>query len=254
MIDEIQTLLDDYLSWLRDRTVLREVNDCVEITTPYLDRHNDYLQIYAKRANGGFLLTDDGYVVDDLEQCGCKIDSGKRSELVHTTLRGFGVELRKKAIEVRASKEDFQLRKHSLVQAMLAVNDLFYLAQPSVASLFVEDVTNWLDEAEVRYTPNVRFAGASTYDHRFDFVIPKSGTHPERVVRSINRPGRDMAQAAAFAWMDTRESRPAESRAYAILNDSDKAVPDIILAALRNYDVGPVLWSEREQARSELAA
>ena len=113
MIDEIQTLLDDYLSWLRDRTVLREVNDCVEITTPYLDRHNDYLQIYAKRANGGFLLTDDGYVVDDLEQCGCKIDSGKRSELVHTTLRGFGVELRKKAIEVRASKEDFQLRKHS---------------------------------------------------------------------------------------------------------------------------------------------
>ena len=63
-----------------------------------------------------------------------------------------------------------------------------------------------------------------------------------------------MAQAVAFAWMDTRESRPAESRAYAILNDSDKAVPDIILAALRNYDVGPVLWSEREQARSELAA
>jgi hypothetical protein len=37
-------------SWLKDRTTLREVNgEYVEITTPYIDRHNDALQIYARR-------------------------------------------------------------------------------------------------------------------------------------------------------------------------------------------------------------
>ena len=66
MIQDIQTLLDRYSVWLKDRTILREVGDFIEITTPYLDRHNDYLQIYAKRANGGFMLTDDGYVLDGL--------------------------------------------------------------------------------------------------------------------------------------------------------------------------------------------
>jgi len=50
MIDEIQVLLDKYLQWLKDKTVLRQVNDWVEITTPYLDRHNDYLQMYARLA------------------------------------------------------------------------------------------------------------------------------------------------------------------------------------------------------------
>jgi hypothetical protein len=29
------------------------------ITTPYLDRHNDTLQIYARSENGALVLTDD---------------------------------------------------------------------------------------------------------------------------------------------------------------------------------------------------
>ena len=60
MIDEIQKLLDQYLAWLRDKTTLRQVKDWIEITTPYLDRHNDYLQIYVKRENSGFIITDEG--------------------------------------------------------------------------------------------------------------------------------------------------------------------------------------------------
>ncbi len=150
MIYEIQRLLDDYLAWLRDRTTLRQLDDWVEITTPYLDRHNDYLQIYAKKQDGGFLLTDDGCTLNDLEQCGCRLDSPKRQELLKVTLNGFGVQLRHDALETQASPQSFPLRKHNLVQAMLAVNDMFYLATPVVASLFYEDVVTWLDLHEVR--------------------------------------------------------------------------------------------------------
>ena len=58
MIDEIQNLLDKYLLWLKDKTTLRQVQDWIEITTPYLDRHNDYMQIYVKHDNGGFVISD----------------------------------------------------------------------------------------------------------------------------------------------------------------------------------------------------
>jgi hypothetical protein len=44
------------------------------------------------------------------------------------TLSGFGVKLRDEALEVQSTADTFPLKKHSLVQAMLAVNDLFYLA------------------------------------------------------------------------------------------------------------------------------
>lgn len=254
MIEEMQDLLDKYWAWLRDKTTLREIKDWVEITTPYLDRHNDYLQIYAKRENGSLLLTDDGYVMEDLEQSGCKLDTPKRQQLLKMTLHGFGVQLHGVELRVRATPENFAVRKHNLIQAMLAINDLFYLASPVVASLFLEDVTAWLDLSDIRYTPKVKFTGQSGYDHVFDFVIPKSRLQPERIIRAINHPDRDTAQALAFAWMDTREVRAVDARAYAFLNDTERAIAAAVLEALRSYDVTAVPWSRREEFREALAA
>jgi hypothetical protein len=255
MIQEIEDLLASYVSWLKDRTTLRQVNtEWVQVTTPYLDRHNDYLQIYVKRQDGGYLLTDDGYVIEDLEQSGCSIGSTKREQLLKMTLNGFGVQLQGKALQARASADNFAQRKHNLVQAMLAVNDMFYLSTPMVASLFYEDVVAWLDLHEIRYTPKVKLPGKTGYDHLFDFVIPKSKAAPERIVQTINRPSRDTAQSLVLAWIDTKDVRPVDSRAYAFLNDVDQTVPVPALDALRNYDVVPVLWSQRETARAELAA
>jgi hypothetical protein len=254
MIEEIQNLIDNYLRWLKDKTVLRQLKDWVEITTPYLDRHNDYLQIYAKRQDGGYLLTDDGYVLEDLEQSGCKLESSKRQALLRITLNGFGVQANEGRLEIRASPDNFVLRKHNLIQAMLAVNDLFYLAVPIVASLFYEDVVAWLELHEIRYTPKVKFTGKSGLDHLFDFVIPKSRKYPERILHTINRPNRNTAEVLAFSWIDTKEVRPPDSRAYAFLNDSDQTISTSVMDALRNYDVNPILWSTREVVRQELAA
>lgn len=254
MINEIQSLLDSYLKWLRDRTTLKQIDNWVEITTPYLDRHNDYIQIYAQRSNGGFTITDDGETINDLETSGCRLNSPKRQDILRMILNGFGVQEVKGALQVNASRENFALRKHNLVQAMLAVNDMFYLAVPIVTSLFYEDVTAWLDSNEVRYTPSVKFSGKSGYDHLFDFVIPKSKSEPERILKTINRPSRETAQSIAFAWIDTREVRAPESRAFAVLNDSEMKVAQPIIEALINYDMKAILWSRKDEAIMELAA
>ena len=254
MIQEIQQLLDDYYVWLKSRTALRQIDQWVEITTPYLDRHNDYVQIYARAANGGFILTDDGYTIDDLEQSGCKLESRKRQDLLRMTLNGFGIRMDGKTLQVHASPGDFALKKHNLVQAILAVNDMFYLAVSVVSSLFYEDVVEWLDVHEVRYTPRVKFTGKTGYDHLFDFVIPKSRMQPERIVQTINRPNRDMAKSVVLSWIDTKEVRSSESRAYALLNDSEDTVSSGVEEALRSYEVRPVPWSRREDVWEELAA
>ncbi len=256
MIEEVRALLDEYQAWLRDQTALREIEDWVEITTPYLDRHNDCIQIYATRDGGSWVLTDDGFTIGDLEMSGCVLDTPKRRSLLHVTLAGFGVRRAQggDALTVRASQSDFALQKHNLVQAMLAVNDLFYLATPTIANLFHEDVAAWLDESSVRYSPRVKFSGESGYDHLFDFVIPKSSEQPERMVQTINSPSRQTATTAAFACHDTRPARSDDSRMYAFLNDSQGAVSGSVVDALERYDVRPVRWSDREQVRDELAA
>jgi hypothetical protein len=210
------------------------------------------MQIYVGRENGGFLLTDDGSILQDLELSGCRLDTPKRKELLALTLNGFGVQLREQKLQVLATTDDFPLRKHNLMQAMLAVNDLFYLCEPTVMSLFYEDVVAWLDANDVRFTPNAKFTGLSGYDHRFEFVIPKSRAYPERILQTINRPNKETAQSVAFAWLDTKEVRPEGSKAYAFLNDAERAVAAAVEQALRRYEVTPVPWSERDEVVAEL--
>jgi Domain of unknown function DUF1829/Domain of unknown function DUF1828 len=255
MAQEIEKLLNDYRTWLKDKTTLREVEDSwVEITTPYIDRHNDALQLYARRENGGYILTDDSYTVHDLEASGCSLNTEKRRDLLSMTLNGFGVKLNHEALEVHATPENFPLRKHNLIQAMLSVNDLFYLAKPIVESLFYEDVVAWLDGNDIRYTPKVKFTGTSGYDHLFDFVVPKSRKQPERILQAINRPTRDTAESFILSWLDTRQVRPPESRAYAVLNDIEQPISSGVLDAFNNYQIQPVPFSHRSAVVAELAA
>jgi hypothetical protein len=254
MIEDIQARLDDYQKWLRDKTTLRQVQDeWVEVTTPFLDRHNDYLQIYARKQNGRYLLTDDGYTIDDLELSGCTLDTPKREMLLKMTLAGFGVKQQDNRLEVQATAGEFAQRKHDLIQAMLAINDMFYLARPFVESLFYEDVMFWLDVNEVRYTPRVKLPGQSGFDHLFDFVIPKSRDYPERFVQTINRPTRETVEKMTFAWFDVREARDPHARAFAILNDQDQNVPVKVTDALLSYGVEPLFFSRRAQALPQLA-
>lgn len=254
MIAEVQKLLDDHYRWLRDKTQVRRIEDWIEITTPYLDRHNDYIQIYARKSATGYTLTDDGYTITDLELSGCRLESAKRQSLLKMTLNGFGIALVDNRLEVETSAETFALRKHNLMQAILAVNDLFYLAEPFVLSLFHEDVEAWLNISDVRYTPKPKFTGKSGFEHLFDFVIPKSRSQPERILRAVNHPSRDTAEAIAFAWLDTKDNRAPDSRIYAILNDETRKIGGGVIEALRRYEVVPVPWTEREQVREELAA
>lgn len=250
-----ENLVDQYYGWLKSKTAWREVRDgWTEVTTPYLDRHNDYIQIYLKQNGEEWELTDDGETLTDLMQSGCELDTPRRKALLHTTLNGFGMDLSEGAITVKTKQDTFAMRKHNLIQAILAVNDLFYLARASVESFFFEDVALWMDGADIRYTQRVKFSGRSGYDHLFDFVVPKSKQEPERLLRVVNNPIKSQAEAVILSWVDTKEARPSNSAAYVVLNDKEKSISDGVVDALRNYDITPLPWSQRDEFKVQLAA
>lgn len=253
-MNEIDTLVDGYWRWLRDKTVVRQINGWTEITTPYLDRHNDYIQIYARKGENGFVITDDGYTLLDLEQAGCSLESRKRQEILKTILNGFGVCTRSGAIEVHATAENFAMRKHNLIQAIISVHDMFVLASPTIEAIFFDDVSDWLESIEVRFIPRVKFTGRSGFDHMFDFVIPRSRDASERIIRAINNPNRTTALTFITAWEDTRPSRPDNAMPFAFLNDNEKIVGGNVFDAFRNYNITPIVWSNRDQFRDQLVA
>lgn len=251
---EIRQLVDEYYDLLKAKTEVKDRGDWIEIETPFLDRHNDFIQIYTQSVDGRFLLTDLGNTIVDLELSGCPINTAKRKEFLETTLRGFGVELVDNELQTRATKDSFGERKHSLIQAVMSVNDMFYTSKQNAANFFLEDVGLWLDAENIRYTSRISLNGKSHFYHRFDYVIAGDRNVPERILKVINNPNRDSVSSLAFSWLDTRDNRAANAKAFAILNDTEKKVSDTACEALISYGIEPVFWSSKEKFRDVFAA
>jgi len=258
MINEATVLIENYYKWLKEKTILSQVNDWVEITTPYIDRHNDYMQIYLKKDNGKFILTDDGYIIDDLLMSGVKLDSQKREELLRITLNAFGITKKGNALCVDTNATDFPLKKHNLIQAMLAVNDMFYTASAHIANLFFEDVKEWFDGNNIRYTDEIIIKGKTGFDRKFDFVIPKSNKEPERLIKTVNILDKNTTNLFIMDWLDTKDMRKSirkeDSIFYLFANDINRTIPTASLEALEHYEIKPILWSNREAVKAKLVA
>lgn len=247
-------IVEDYLAWIRRSTTIRETGEWWEITTPFLDRHNDMIQLYARTQGEAVELSDDGYTIADLESSGCSVSQGKRARLLEEVLNGFRVARDDHgALTISSKRSDLPNAVNRLLQASLAVSDLFYLARNNVASVFADDVLRWLDTRAIRYVPRLILAGRSRLDHQFDFVIPKSTSNPERVGRIINNPSVDRTRHLLFSWLDTQPQRDPDSIGVAFLNDRDNSVGLDVVDALHAYDVRVVKWTERENALDLLA-
>jgi len=252
-IDYFKQLNDQYFEWLRSNTTLHSIDErWVEITTPFLDRHNDHLQIYASRNGNNITLSDDGYTISDLQMSGCDVTSPRRTAILKEILAGYNVQVVDDRLEVTGSAGNFPRHKHNLLQAMLAVDDMFYLAAPHVVSLFHYQAADWLNESEVRFSKDVNFVGKSGFSHKFFGVIPPSKQHPERVLRTINNPNTTSCRQFLFEWLDILAYR-RESKLIVILNDEAKPVSNNVLQACQSYDITGVPWSQRKDYINVLA-
>jgi hypothetical protein len=256
-VDKVENLLvDSYLSWIRATVSAERLGDDVtELTTPFLDRHNDHLQVYAEsKGSDLFLLTDDGYILAELKSSGVERRGHRREELLTRILSSYGVAIQDSELQATASRRDLGQRLHNLIQAMLSLDDMFILSHENVGSVFFEDVAKFLDDRDVRYIPSTKFAGKSGLDHLMDFVIPKSRQAPERVVQVLNSARRDRVQNLLFTINDTRSARGQDTAYYALLNDKKKTVSAEIMRAFAEYSVRALPWSRREEVAEALAA
>ncbi len=245
-------LVNDYIEWLRQKIKVEAIGEFCEITTPFLDRHNDQIQVYLKKVDNMFILTDDGYTLGDLRLSGLEIEGEKRKQILSSILNGFGAKLKGDEIIMEANPEEFPQKKHNLIQAMLAVNDLFVLTKTAVADIFKEDVEKYLRIHQIRYTPSVKLVGKSGLDHLIDFVIPESKIRHERIIKVVNNPTRQYIAATIFTWTDIREFR-IKSDAYTVLNDNEQKINPELVSALQKYNIKPIFWSKREEYIKEFS-
>ena len=249
----MKDLIQNYINWLKEKINFQELNGYTEITTPFVNHINDYIQIYVKRdINNKLLLSDGGDTINNLELEGVDVNSKSRKKELEVILNGFGVTLHDNHLTTYANESTFPLRKHNLIQCVLAVDDLYVLAQPRVESFFYDDVINFLNANEIRYSTNIILEGKSTFQHKFDILIPKSKKENERIVKLSYTPKKQNVIAQLFAFEDTKLKRDNEG--IVIINDIEKDVPPDVSQAIKEYGIYEIPWSKREEHKHKLAA
>lgn len=253
---DCQQIITEYLKWIKDNTVVKTVEEgkSCSISTPFLDRHNDHLDIYMLKNNGTIMLTDNGYTVADLKMSGFEINTPKRESILKTALNGFGVKMNgNDELYVEATAHNIGQKKHYLLQAILAVNDMFNLAQETVYSLFKEDVELYFRSNDIFFTKDIKLTGKSGFDHNVDFLIPATKNKPERLIKVINTAKKDSVLSSIMAFNDINQTRETITKNFVVYNDIEKKVSKDVIGALDNYGVKHIPWSKKEQCLTEFS-
>ena len=240
---DIQKLINDYTDWLKSEITFEKIGEYYEITTPYLDSANDYLQLYVKQEDNQILFTDDSMTINNLKMHGITLTKNRKIQL-QRILYQYGVQLDGDELIAKVPINNFPQKKHLFIQAMLRIDDMFSLSKTRVSSLFLDDVQEFFAEKEIYCTDNVQFMGKSGFSHNYDFLIQRSKTKPERLCQAVNNPNKTAMSNILFAWNDTKLVRGNNSQLIVILNDQN-SIGKGIEEAFITYETKVILWSNR---------
>ncbi len=249
----MKDLIESYISWLKQKIKFQEINGYFEITTPFVNHINDYIQIYLKRnERDQIYMTDDGDTLNNLEMAGMDFTTPTRRRELDSILNGFGVTIKGNELTINATPSTFPMKKHNLLQALMAVDDLFVLSSPKVETFFLEDIANFLNQNNVRFSRNIILQGKSSFQHKFDFLIPSSEKAPERIIKAVSSPKKQNIIAHLFAFEDTKQARNNEG--IMILNDLEKEIIPDVSQAIVEYGIIDFSWKNRETLKEKLSA
>jgi hypothetical protein len=247
-----------YIDWLTKKINQVEITENIQrITLPFLDHNNDHIEFYIiNEGLNKFTITDDGSTINELELSNVDVFSSPRRKAILTKIiNAHGVELfNNNELRVHCTMDNLPHKKHMLAQCIMKISDMYYLSRATVQSLFLEDVKTFLLDNDIQFTQDVSFVGKSKLTTHYDFVIGQTKRRPERVITTINNLDINIVRNILFSWNDTKEVRHDAMEIYTFIQDADKKINMDHLSALNEYDVKPVLWSEKEKYIGELAA
>ncbi|MFA5773010.1 MAG: DUF1829 domain-containing protein, partial [Thermoplasmata archaeon] len=104
----------------------------------------------------------------------------------------------------------------------------------------------------VRFSRNIILQGKSSFQHKFDFLIPSSEKAPERIIKAVSSPKKQNIIAHLFAFEDTKLARDNEG--IMILNDLEKEIAPDVSQAIGEYGIYDFSWKKRDELIEKLVA
>lgn len=247
MIDKLKK---EYLKWTQQKIELKNNQDFVEIVTPFVDLHHDYISIFFSQENNKYKLTDDGYFLDELSMLGIDIQgSPRRMNFFTSTLKIFGIDFNKSTSELFVifnSISEYPEMQHRLTQCLIRISDMLLTSRNKVVNFFSEDIANFFLESDVYFNESPSFIGKTGRNVTFDFALPRSKKTKPKLIKAINTPTAEAYKEPLLAFVDMQDTKK-DHNFIVLANDLNTTIADKFLEPLTNYGVDVLAWSSRNE-------
>lgn len=120
-------LLDNHVQWLKENMSTHTLdNGVVELTLPFTDSVNDYIQIYiTNNDDNSYTITDDGLTIFNLGLKDISIKNSKYRDSFNKICNNYGVELSSTdALKIRTDSATLHQSINRLLQAIIVISNI----------------------------------------------------------------------------------------------------------------------------------
>jgi len=123
----MKELINDYFNLLKkemDTALISE--DLFVITTPFLDKHNDLIDVYVKLLpDEKVIITDKGETFNNLKQDGIVIGDENFMEKIDFVIYGLSISIDNDELILHANTTNFAQKFHNFIQTIIKIDSLF---------------------------------------------------------------------------------------------------------------------------------
>lgn len=245
------SVINDYLSWLKGNfEVHRFGSDCI-ITTPFLDPGGDHIEIKVITDNDKVFVTDDGMTHDFLFMSG--IDMFGKS---NTRKINLDIALNKNSSFIYNNNEiatyinpneDIGSAINRLIRAITSIQHLVYTIKEVPFRTFKDDVADFFIKNQVGYKSDHLILG-KTKEHKLDFFIQKESRDIAfKALSTESGPyAKKLAIETAFVFFDIKDRNP-NLYSVSIIDDTKNVWPPDTTIILSNYTDRLLKWSKQDE-------
>lgn len=250
---ECNAVVSKCLEWLGEGFSAQYLGgDCV-VTTPFLDRRNDHIQIRVRKRDGRYVISDGGTTMPDMVDGGFSLRKTVNKELVAYITSGYGVQLDDKANSLGVEADDTNVgqRMNFLLQAIMAMNSNVPVpALPKITApeKFKGMVISHLRSKKISIKDIKKVPGTSGYRYNMETVFRNSDSSSTRYFKAFHSPDKRSVKEFLFQLEDVHQYNGGNGirKSIAVLNDEKKPDCESEINALEQYGVAHALWMKRD--------
>ncbi|MFC6165300.1 DUF1828 domain-containing protein [Lactiplantibacillus dongliensis] len=246
----IQSLQQAYLDWATQKQTFETQANFTTIRTPFVDMYHDTIELFIEHQAGQYILSDDGYTLDELDTLDLQLSSGraskKRQAYFNQICLNFGIQVHQKELQIRFTDLAAMPQKQfQLVQGMLQIMDMLQTSRDRVSDYFLEDIRNYFFEKELSFVEDVSFQGQTGNMINFNYIFGKKSINDKaKAIKAVNRPKSIAYESPLMGIIDVRDSRP-DTDFYVLANDTE-SISDKFISSFENYSIPVLQWSKRD--------